>query len=274
MTAAKSYLALAILRSPISEDLLATLSQQAPILGVLKQWTSKDGLTILAFQTELKDFQDENSQTPKSLDWAIPRVMGFERCLRTLGERVSYWPFGFPCLFSDKEKIETLVHHNHEKIESFFFRYKNCQEYNLLVEVAKATPKTHPRETLPSGLSYLKAKQEEKLRAETSRIENIKKARFVTEILEASALDWKEKKGGALFENPDLIAHFVFSATMEEALDLESKLQSLQDGFSAGMKIEITGPWPLMSFITNLEEDRPDLTPSTKDNSSEANTHG
>ena len=226
---------------------------------------SGDKLAALVSRVPLTEYS-ENSLTEKLKDatWTAVRAMRHEQVVEFFAKRTSVVPLRFGTIYLDRSNVERMLSEKESQLVGIIERLKDSEEWGVNVyyertllfenivnvsprlrEMADAAMKAAP------GQSYLMQKKIEALRTDEAKLE-IK--RIVDEI--ESRLDSESDASAKLrilrvetTEHGELKAKFAFLIQRSRFELFRQAAEDLARQYeSAGVRIELTGPWPAYNF--------------------------
>lgn len=204
----------------------------------------------------------------KKMDWVNQKVLDHQTKLEEIAAQTSVVPLKFGSIFKTEDSILKMLSERKEEFESLLNKFEKKQEWGVKLfyqtplldtwllanEASLKTLQDQINQTSGGGAFLLKKQKEEQLKRSTKVILNEERKK-VYEYLSSLTLDIhlnKEMEQG-LTGRKD---HNFFNASLllpEEGIDnLKAFRESLLTSFSSmGIAMELSGPWPPYSFVTN-----------------------
>jgi len=259
------YYVYCIARRSLAEE-LATGSMPAAIEeGAGLELISGDKLAAVVSRVPLTEYS-ENSLAEKLKDatWTAVRAMRHEQVVEFFAKRTGVVPLRFGTIYLDRSNVERMLSEKESQLVGIIDRLKDSEEWGVNVyyersmlfeNIVNLSPRlremSDAAKTATPGQSYLMQKKIAALRTDEAKVE-IK--RIVDDIesslssesdgaarlrvLKVETTDHGELKAKFAF----LIQRSQFDAFRRAAEDLAVKYES------AGVRIELTGPWPAYNF--------------------------
>lgn len=208
------------------------------------------------------DFEDGASL--QDVEWIVPRAEAHERIVTSVRERGPVLPIRFGSLFECDERAREIVANNAESIAEFLDRTSDADEYTLKVFVDRKIATERCIElalkdqlaSLPSspGARYVAQKKLAK-EAATRADAMIEALLAQVEQVALSATEGVTTTRPARGDDPSApIMHVSCLVQREHAADVPALVEKLEATFgSFGLTFSATGPWPVYSFVPELE---------------------
>lgn len=231
------------------------------------EWIAVGELAALASRVPLADYDEESlAKHLTDATWTAVRAMRHEQVLEHFIKRRSVVPLRFGSIYLERGGIEKMLEEKADELSELIQRLEGKEEWgvnvycdrkqllegitsvstklkDLLDQAQKATP----------GQAYLINKKIDTLKTEEARLELARIVDVIEEslgkvaeetkrlrILKVEATEFGELKGKFAF----LLNRASFEQFRESAEQLARTYQT------AGVKLELTGPWPAYNFTT------------------------
>lgn len=246
-----------------SDRILSELVELLPIVKPL----ALDDATAWFVCVERNQFEGPEAEVNLSdANWLTPRVLAHEAAVEAISERLAFCPCHFGTIFSNTGLVEQLVTINIESLREFFKATASSSEWGLKCIVAwdeavvayQVAHGTSEQDNSKVGLNYLR---QQKL----IRDRDIKVRHWITESLQSVEGSIREfakqlvrrrvnssQDGG----QKECLANFAVLANKGNHSPLDdfvTQWNTDENSASRFIKLELTGPWPLYSFIPPLE---------------------
>ena len=251
-------------RSPAEELALGTVPVDIQD-GAGLELIRGDGLSAVVSRVPLSEYGESSlAENLKDATWTAVRAMRHEQIVEFFAKRTSVVPLRFGTIYLDRSNVERMLSEKESQLVGIIERLKDSEEWGVniyyertllfenivnvsprLREMADAAKKAAP------GQSYLMQKKIEALRTDEAKLEI---RRIVDEI--ESKLD-SESDGSTKLrifkvettEHGELKAKFAFLIKRAQFELFRQAAEDLAQQFeSAGVRIELTGPWPAYNF--------------------------
>jgi gas vesicle protein GvpL/GvpF len=233
--------------------------------GQKLEWIVADSLAALASTVPLAEYKEEElAEHLSDATWTAVRAMRHETVVEYVAKRVTVVPLRFGTIYLERTGVEKMLVEKARELTDVIERLRGREEWGVNVYAERATllasiTSLSPRlrelvqqaEAASPGQSYLMQKKIEALKVDEARatlngiIDHIEKALSEQaddakrlRILKVEATEHGELKGKFAF----LVkrAEFeVFRAAAERVAE---------ENHSAGVRLELTGPWPAYNF--------------------------
>ena len=251
-------------RSP-AEELASGSTPIAIEDGAGLELISGDKLAAVVSRVPLSEYDESSlAENLKDATWTAVRAMRHEQVVEFFAKRTSVVPLRFGTIYLDRSNVERMLCEKESQLGRIIDRLKDSEEWGVNVyyersvlfenivnvsprlrEMSDAAKKAAP------GQSYLMQKKIEALRTDEAKLEikrivddiesNLRPESDDAErlrILKVETTEHGELKAKFAF----LIQRSRFDAFRRVAEDIAFKYES------AGVRIELTGPWPAYNF--------------------------
>ena len=211
--------------------------------------------------------EDSLNENLSDASWTALRAMRHERVVEHFAKRTSVVPLRFGTIYLERNGIEHMLVDASGDLKEIISRIRGCEEWGvnvfsdrqkLLDAIVELSPRlrdlSKQAQNASPGQSYLLQKKVEGLRADEARVEL---GRMVDQV-EANLLR-RTKAGKRLrllkvesTENGDLKAKFAFLVEKSAFNHFRDEAEKLANEMNAaGIRLELTGPWPVYNFTSN-----------------------
>jgi hypothetical protein len=224
-----------------------------------------DDLSAIVSQVSLQDYSEEAlAARLNDASWTAIRAMRHEHVLEHFTKRTSTVPLRFGTIYLNRSGVETMLREQEANLTAILGRLQGREEWGvnvycdravLLENIKKVSPRlrelTDEAKKASAGQSYLLQKKIETLKTDEAKIEVGRAAdqiekRLTDEsegatklrILKVETTEHGELKAKFAF----LVLKSNFKSFHEAAEELARELEQ------AGIRIELTGPWPAYNF--------------------------
>jgi len=233
------------------------------------EWVSVNKLAALASQVRRDTYSEENlAEHLTDATWTAIRAMRHETVVEYVAKRTSVIPLRFGTIYLERSGIEQMLTGRSRELEEIIEHLRGREEWGvnvycdravLLSSITSVSPVL--RELVdraaqaPPGQSYLMQKKIETLRVDEARTAVNRIVDQVEEKLKAQSDDARRLRilKVETTEHGELKAKFAFlvkRATFEEFRNAAERLA--QEHQAAGVRLELTGPWPVYNFCTGF----------------------
>jgi hypothetical protein len=231
------------------------------------EWISGNTLAALASQVPRATYSEENlADHLTDATWTAIRAMRHETVVEYVAKRATVIPLRFGTIYLERSGVEQMLTTQSRELESIIEQLRGREEWGvnifvdsavLLSSITSVSPVLRDlvqrAEQAPPGQSYLMQKKIEALKVDEARA-------TVNRIVDQIEESLKEQTDDArrlrilkveTTEHGELKAKFAFlvkRAAFEEFRDAAERLA--QEHQPAGIRLELTGPWPVYNFCT------------------------
>jgi hypothetical protein len=198
--------------------------------------------------------------------WTAIRAMRHERVVEHFAKRTAVVPLRFGTVYLNRNRVEEMLDAKASDLREIIERIRGCEEWGvnvfsdrqkLLEAVAELSPRlrdlSEQAQKASPGQAYLLQKKVEGLRTDEARVEL---ARILEEVeaklsRKAKAVERLRMLKVETTESGDLKAKFAFLIERSKFDDFRDEAESTaQEINKAGIRLELTGPWPVYNFTT------------------------
>jgi hypothetical protein len=229
------------------------------------EWISVNTLAALASKVPRATYSEENlAEQLTDATWTAIRAMRHETVVEFVAKRATVIPLRFGTIYLERSGVEQMLTEKSGELESIIKQLRGREEWGvnvyydravLLSSIISVSPVLRDlvqrAEQAPPGQSYLMQKKIETLKVDEARA-------AVTRIIDEIEQTLKSQTDDArrlrilkveTTEHGELKAKFAFlvrRSAFEEFRDAAERLA--QEHQSAGVRLELTGPWPVYNF--------------------------
>lgn len=235
------------------------------------EWISVNSLAALASQVPRATYSEENlAEQLTDATWTAIRAMRHETVVEYLAKRATVIPLRFGTIYLERAGVEQMLNERQPELESIIDQLRDREEWGvnvysdravLLSSITSVSPVLRDlvqrAEQAPPGQSYLMQKKIEALKVDEARVAVNRIVDQIEERLKEQTDDARRLRilKVETTEHGELKAKFAFlvkRAGFEEFRDAAERLA--QEHQSAGVRLELTGPWPVYNFLTGLQD--------------------
>ena len=235
------------------------------------QWVTVNTLAALVSQVPKATYSEEAlADHLTDATWTAIRAMRHETVVEYVAKRTSVIPLRFGTIYLERSGIEQMLTTKSRELEEIIEHLRGREEWGvnvycdrnvLLSSITSVSPVL--RELVeraaqaPPGQSYLMQKKIDTLKVDEARA-------AVNRIVDQIEAKLKEQSDDGrrlrilkveTTEHGELKAKFAFlvqRSGFEEFRDAAERLA--QDNQTAGVRLELTGPWPVYNFVGDLHD--------------------
>jgi hypothetical protein len=233
------------------------------------EWVSVNKLAALVSRVPATNYNEESlAEHLTDATWTAIRAMRHETVVEYVAKRTSVIPLRFGTIYLERSGIEQMLTTRSRELEEILEHLRGREEWGvnvysdravLLSSITSVSPVL--RELVeraaqaPPGQSYLMQKKIEALRVDEARAAVNRIVDEIEEKLKAQSDDARRLRilKVETTEHGELKAKFAFlvkRATFEEFRNTAERLA--QEHQAAGIRLELTGPWPVYNFCTGF----------------------
>ena len=231
------------------------------------EWVTANDLAALASVVPLDAYGEEALVEHLSdATWTAVRAMRHETVIEYVAKRVTVVPLRFGTIYLERGGIERMLDDKRRELAQLIERVRGREEWGvnvysdratLLASITEVSPRlrelARQAEAASPGQSYLMQKKIEALRVDEARAAVNDILDRVEQTLRAEADDAKRLRilKVEASEHGELKGKFAFlvkRAQFEEFRGAAERLAA--DNATAGVRLELTGPWPAYNFTT------------------------
>jgi Gas vesicle synthesis protein GvpL/GvpF len=194
------------------------------------------------------EFTEEINRNMDNLEWLALHGVRHQQVVAEIAAKLPIVPARFGTIFSGEQALQKNVENRSSALERVFSRVEDADEWGVKVFAERQTKPQMPA-NVRTGKEYLQAKAERLHR--DPRIDDS----GVLELgaaLKKIALDSAPtgKIGGA---QPDLLWQATFLVPRSRRKQWDQELRRFVKFWSGSRRIEVNGPWPPYSFVSDAE---------------------
>ena len=235
------------------------------------EWISVNSLAALASEVPRATYSEENlAEQLTDATWTAIRAMRHETVVEYLAKRATVIPLRFGTIYLERAGVEQMLNEKQAELQSIIDQLRGREEWGvnvycdravLLSSITSVSPVLRDlvqrAEQAPPGQSYLMQKKIEALKVDEAR-------GAVNRIVDQIEQRLKEPTDDArrlrilkveTTEHGELKAKFAFlvkRAGFKAFRDAAERLA--QEHQAAGVRLELTGPWPMYNFCAGLQD--------------------
>ena len=229
------------------------------------EWISVKPLAALASQVPRATYSEENlAEHLTDATWTAIRAMRHETVVEFVAKRATVIPLRFGTIYLERSGVEQMLSEKSRELESIIEQLRGREEWGvnvyydraeLLNSITSVSPVLRDlvqrAEQAPPGQSYLMQKKIEALKIDEARAAVNRIVDQIEQTLKTQSDDSKRLRilKVETTEHGELKAKFAFlvkRAAFEEFRDAAERLA--QEHQPAGIRLELTGPWPVYNF--------------------------
>ena len=233
------------------------------------EWISVNDLAALVSRVPLATYNEENlAERLTDATWTAIRAMRHETVVEFVAKRASVVPLRFGTIYLERDGIEKMLTEKSRGLAAIIEQLRGREEWGVNVFTDRAVLMSTITSVSPvlremveranqasPGQSYLMQKKIDALTVDEART-------AVNRIVEQIEQKLKEQSDDArrlrilkveTTEHGELKAKFAFlvkRSGFEEFRDAAERLA--QENQAAGVRIELTGPWPVYNFVQGI----------------------
>jgi len=229
------------------------------------EWVIVNELAALVSAVPL-DVYGEATLTDHLADatWTAVRAMRHETVMEYVAKRVSVVPLRFGTIYLDRSGVERMLAEKRKDLERIIERLRDREEWGvnvyseratLLASITSVSPRlramTRQAEAASPGQSYLIQKKIEALRVDEARVALKEIVDSIEQTLGAHAEDARRLRILKVesTEHGELKGKFAFLVKRSGFVDFRDAAERVaEENLSAGVRLELTGPWPAYNF--------------------------
>ena len=229
------------------------------------EWVTANDLAALCSPVPLDSYGEEAlAERLSDASWTAVRAMRHETVVEYVAKRVSLVPLRFGTIYLERAGIERMLTERARELAQILERVRGREEWGVNVYSDRATlmasiTSVSPRlremvqqaEAASPGQSYLMQKK-----IEAMRVDEVRAA--LTDIIDSIEKKLSEQADDAVrlrilkveaTEHGELKAKFAFLVKRSEFEEFREAAERLaEEHVAAGVRLELTGPWPAYNF--------------------------
>ena len=235
------------------------------------EWITVNTLAALVSRVPREMYNEESlAEHLKDATWTAIRAMRHETVMEYVAKRTSAVPLRFGTIYLEREGIERMLTERSRELEEIIEQLRGREEWGvnvfcdravLMSSITAVSPvlreMVQRAEQASPGQSYLIQKKIDALKVDEVRAAVNRIVDQIEERLKAQSEDAKRLRilKVETTEHGELKAKFAFlvkRSGFEEFRDAAERLA--QEHQDAGVRLELTGPWPVYNFVHDLND--------------------
>jgi len=231
------------------------------------EWISVNTVSALVSRVPRESYSEETlAEHLTDATWTAIRAMRHETVVEYVAKRTSVVPLRFGTIYLEREGIQQMLVGRSRELEDIIEHLRGREEWGvnvycdravLLSSITSVSPVLRDlvqrAEQAPPGQSYLMQKKIETLKVDEARTAVNRIVEQIEEKLKVKTDDARRLRilKVETTEHGELKAKFAFLVkrpAFEEFRDTAERLA--QEHQAAGVRLELTGPWPVYNFVT------------------------
>jgi len=233
------------------------------------EWVTTNTLAALASLVPRATYSEETlADNLTDATWTAIRAMRHETVVEFVAKRASVIPLRFGTIYLDRSGIEQMLTGKHRELVGIIEHLRGREEWGvnvysdravLLSSITSVSPVLRDlverAQQAPPGQSYLMQKKIEALKIDEARVAVNRIVDQVEDTLKAQTDEARRLRilKVETTEHGELKAKFAFlvqRSAFEKFRDAAEQLA--REHQSAGIRLELTGPWPVYNFVQDL----------------------
>ena len=230
------------------------------------EWVTINKLAALVSQVPKETYSEERlAEHLTDATWTAIRAMRHETVVEFVARRASVIPLRFGTIYLERSSIEQLLAEKAREFEEIIEHLRGREEWGvnvycdrtvLLSGITSVSPvlreMVERAQQAPPGQSYLMQKKIETLKVDEARAAL---NRIVDQIEEKLKTQTDEARRLRILkvettEHGELKAKFAFLVQRSDFEEFRDAAEQLaREHQAAGIRLELTGPWPVYNFI-------------------------
>jgi hypothetical protein len=233
------------------------------------EWVTVNTLAALVSQVPRETYSEDSlAEHLTDATWTAIRAMRHETVVEYVAKRAGVVPLRFGSIYFERAGIEKMLTEKGRELEEIIEHLRGREEWGvnvycdrsvLLSSITSVSPVLRElverAEQAPPGQSYLMQKKIGSLRVDEARTAVNRIIDQIEEKLKTQTDDARRLRilKVETTEHGELKAKFAFlvkRSGFEEFRDAAERLA--QEHQAAGVRLELTGPWPVYNFVTGF----------------------
>ncbi len=234
------------------------------------EWVIVNDLAALVSRVPREDYSEEKlAEHLTDATWTAIRAMRHETVVEFVAKRTSAVPLRFGTIYLEREGIETMLSEKSRELNEIIEHLRGREEWGvnvycdrtvLLASITSVSPvlreMVERAAQASPGQSYLMQKKIDALKVDEART-------AVNVIVEQIEQKLKEQAEDArrlrilkveTTEHGELKAKFAFLISRKDFEEFREAAERLaQEHQTAGIRLELTGPWPVYNFVDTIK---------------------
>ena len=231
------------------------------------EWVTADNLAALSSEVSLSEYGEEAlAEHLSDATWTAVRAMRHETVVEYVARRASVVPLRFGAIYLERAGIERMLDTRQRELSQIIERLRGHEEWGvnvysdratLLASITEVSPRlrelARQAEAASPGQSYLMQKKIEALRVDEART-------ALNDIISSIEKKLSEQADGTkrlrilkveATEHGELKAKFAFLVKRAQFEEFRAAAEQVaEENLVAGVRLELTGPWPAYNFST------------------------
>ena len=235
------------------------------------EWVEVNNLAALVSRVPLATYNEESlAEHLTDATWTAIRAMRHETVVEFVAKRASVVPLRFGAIYLERDGIEKMLTDRSRGLEEIIEQLRGREEWGVNVYSDRAVLMSTITSVSPvlremveraqqasPGQSYLMQKKIDALKADEVRAAVNRIVDQIEQRLKEQSDDVRRLRilKVETTEHGELKAKFAFlvkRSGFEEFRDAAERLA--QEHQAAGIRIELTGPWPVYNFVQDLQD--------------------
>ena len=234
------------------------------------EWVTANDLAALASTVSLSEYGEAAlAEHLSDATWTAVRAMRHETVVEYVAKRTSVVPLRFGAIYLERAGIERMLNEKGRELARIIERLRGHEEWGvnvysdratLLASITEVSPRlrelARQAEAASPGQSYLMQKKIEALRVDEVRMALSDIVERIEKTLSEQADDAKRLRilKVEATEHGELKAKFAFLVKRAQFEEFRAAAERLaEENLAAGVRLELTGPWPAYNFSTETE---------------------
>jgi hypothetical protein len=258
-----------IAESAATEQLRADSLPAAIEDGAKLEWISVATLAALVSEVPLAMYSEERlSEHLTDATWTAIRAMRHETVVEYVAKRTSVVPLRFGTIYLERAGIERMLAEKSGELEEIIEHLRGREEWGvnvysdrtvLMSSITSVSPVLRElverAEQAPPGQAYLMQKKIDALRVDEVRTAVNRIVDHIEEKLKEQSDDGRRLRilKVETTEHGELKAKFAFLVKRSGFDEFREAAERLaQENQAAGVRLELTGPWPVYNFVQDF----------------------
>lgn len=245
------------------------------------EWISVQTLAALVSRVPLAMYNEDSlAEHLTDATWTAIRAMRHETVVEYVAKRISVVPLRFGTIYLERAGIEKMLTDKARELEELLAQLHGREEWGvnvycdrsvLMSSITSLSPILREMaervEQASPGQSYLMQKKMDALKVDEARAAMNRIAGQIEEKLGQQADDARRLRilKVETSEHGELKAKFAFLVKRSSFEEFRAVAERLaQQNQAAGVRLELTGPWPVYNFVQDLQDIKIDPVNSGK----------
>src|SRR5689334_4817891 len=235
------------------------------------EWVVVNRLAALTSEVPKETYSEERlAEHLTDATWTAIRAMRHETVVEYVAKRTSVIPLRFGTIYLERSGIEQMLNEKGREFEELIEHLRGREEWGvnvycdravLLSSITSVSPvlrdMVQRAQQAPPGQSYLMHKKIEPLKLDEARTAVNRIVDEVEEKLKAAADEARRLRilKVETTEHGELKAKFAFLVQRSGFEEFRETAEQLaREHQDAGIRLELTGPWPVYNFVQDLQD--------------------